>query len=362
MPTTSGMKGGGYYDANSSAQRSALEAFLPWLEASIPGLVISSDCQTPIGILDVGSSEGGNAIYAMNRLISKLRSCSSQSIWVFFNDLPTNDFNHLFLNLSCDDDDLTLSHINIFPGAISGTAFDRLVPDRTLHISTTFNAIGWLEKEPDSAIPHYILPMEPGLLAPRDGVYVTESEQEPFRLQAANDLYRYYATRSQELVTGGKLLVQVFGRNNCFSTSNGIYDVLSDAILDCVEGGLLPRKVYEDLIFPIYFRTIEELSAPIQTDEHLSQAFHLEKAESREVPVPFNLVFADTGDELTWARSYCGFLRAFTETILASALPGNMSISSALDNIYGQVEQRLVSNPDRYEFHYISVGLLLTRL
>ncbi len=361
MPTTTGMKGGGYYDVHSKAQRAAMDAFLPWIEESIAELRIPSDCQTSFGILDIGSSEGGNAIYAMNRLINKLRCVTDLPISVFFSDLPTNDFNHLFSNLF-HEGTAALSGADIFPCAIGATAFGRLVPSRALHIVTTFNTIGFLAKKPDARLPHYILPMSPGPFASREGVSVTESERAPFRLQAAKDLHRFYTDRAEELVSGGKLLVQVFGRDERFSTSNGIYDVLSDAVLDCVEGGILPRKVYEELIFPVYFRTKEELVTPIETDEELARAFRVEKTGSREVPVPFNVMLADTGDKASWAKDYTGFLLAFTYAILASALPNNLSQADMLDKIYQQVEQRLAADPARYEFHYISVAALLTRI
>jgi hypothetical protein len=35
MPTTIGMKGGGYYDAHSKEQLAALDEFLPWIEEAI---------------------------------------------------------------------------------------------------------------------------------------------------------------------------------------------------------------------------------------------------------------------------------------------------------------------------------------
>jgi len=73
-------------------------------------------------------------------------------------------------------------------------------------------------------------------------------------------------------------------------------------------------------------------------------------------------MLANTGDKAKWARSYTGFLRAFTETILSSALPGNLPQADLVDKIYRQVDQRLTSDPDRYEFHYISVAVLLTRI
>lgn len=361
MPTTTGMKGDGYYDAHSKEQRSASEAFLHWIENSISELPISSDCKTSFGILDIGSSEGGNAIYVMNRMINKLRCVSDLPIWVFFSDLPTNDFNHLFANLF-PGGAKALSDPNIFPCAIGGTAFGRLVPPQALDIATTFNAISFLDKKPDAKLPNYILPMGPGPLASRKGVSVSENERTPFRLQAEDDLYNFYSARAEELVTGGKLLVQTFGRDRCFSTSHGIYDVLSDVVLDFAEDGILPREVYEELIFPIYFRTVEELVAPIDKDERLAKSFRVEKTESREVPVPFNVALADSGDKITWAHSYTGFLRAFTEAILALTLPDNISRTDMLNKIYQRVEQRLASDPARYEFHYISIAVLLTRI
>ena len=361
MPSTTGMKGGGYYDAHSKEQRSALEAFLPWIEEAIADLPISSDSQVSLGILDIGSSEGGNAIYVMNRLISRLRCISNLPIGVFFNDLPSNDFNHLFKNLF-PDGEAALSGTNIFPCAIGGTAYGRIVPPQSLQIVTSFNTIGWLEKKPDVGLPHYILPMGPGSLAPRESVSVSESERAPFQVQADNDLYRFYTARAEELVYGCKLLVQVFGRDERFSTSDGIYDVLSDSVLESIEEGMLPPEVYKELVFPIYFRTLEELLAPIDTDIRLAKSFRIDKAETCEVSVPFNVALADNDDIAAWARSYTGFLRAFTEAILASALPGDLPLSDTLDKIYHHVEHRLTADPASYEFHYISIAALLTRI
>lgn len=93
MPTTTGMKGGGYYNAHSSEQRAALDAFLPWIEDAVTDLPIPSSDSPQLGLLDLGSSEGGNAIHAMMRIIAALRRRTAAPIWVFFNDLPSNGFN-----------------------------------------------------------------------------------------------------------------------------------------------------------------------------------------------------------------------------------------------------------------------------
>ncbi len=138
--------------------------------------------------------------------------------------------------------------------------------------------------------------------------------------------------------------------------------MLSDSVLDCVEEGIFQREVYEELVFPIYFRTLGELLAPIEADSWLAKTFRVEKAETREVSVPFNVALNDNGDKVTWARSYTGFLRAFSESILASALPADLPLAETLDKIYYRVEHRLIANPASYEFHYISIAALLTRI
>ncbi|GKS59635.1 hypothetical protein YTPLAS18_31620 [Nitrospira sp.] len=361
MATTEGMKGGGFYDAHSSVQRAAMEEFLPWIEEAIADLPLSRDPQAPIGLLDIGSSEGGNAILGMNRLITRCREQSDRPIWACFDDLPTNDFNRLFLNLFSGQAP-ALSGPHIFPCAIGASAFGPVVPPQTIHVATTYNAIAFLETKPDTRLPQFIMPMTPGPLAPRAGVSVSEAERAPFARQAAKDLSKFYQARVDELVSGGKLLIQVFGRDERYSTSFGLYDVLSDAILDLTEEGVLPRSYYKGLVFPIYFRNLEELLAPVKTIDRLRQSFRVEKADSRETSVPFNEQLAATGNVAAWVSSYTGFLRAFTESIAGSALPEGRSRSEILDHIYGRVEQRLTNDPARYEHHYISVAALLTRL
>lgn len=359
MPTTTGMKGGGFYDDNSKEQRSALNAFLPWLEAAIAAL--PSPTEGVWRALDIGSSEGANAIFAMNRLVSALRHHTDLPVWALFDDLPTNDFNQMFLNLFPQGEP-AFSKPDVFTAAVGGSAFGRLVPPQSLHLATTFNAIGFFETKPTARFPNFVLPMQPNPRNSREGVSVTESELKPFQEQSHRDLCHFYAARKAELVSGGKLLVQVFGRNETQSTGYGICDVLSDALLDFVEADMLPRSFYDEFVFPAYYRSIEELVAPIQTETELGVAFRIEQAEWRDVPVPFNDTLTQTGDQSAWAQSYTNFLRAFTEPVVAVALPNDLPQKDTIDKIYQRVERLLLDHPEQYEFHFISIAALLTRV
>ena len=78
--------------------------------------------------------------------------------------------------------------------------------------------------------------------------------------------------------------------------------------------------------------------------------------------MPFNEARKKTGNLATWANDYTNFLRAFTESIIASALPRDAAQHDIIEKIYSSVEQRLNADPDHYSFRYISLGVLLTRL
>ncbi len=361
MPTTTGMKGGGYYDANSQVQRLTSEALLPWMEEAIDGLPKPAPDQRSWNFLDIGTSEGANSIYTMNHLIEILRRKSDLPVWALFDDLPTNDFNQMFLNLFPTSNS-ALSGSDVYSAAIGGSAFGRLVPPETLHLATTYNAIGFFESKPSAPLPHFVIPMIPNPDAPRKGVHVSASELIPFQKQSYQDLCQFYTARAQELVPGGKLLIQVYGKTESQCTGHGIMDVLSDAFLDFVEADMLPRSFYENFVFPAYYRDLDELTAPLRNEPELSTSYRIEHTQVYDTRAHFDNEFARTGDRKIWAQSYTSFLRAFTEPVLADSLPDALVKDQIVDKIYQRIELLLAENPERYEFHFISIAALLTRL
>ena len=359
MASTTGMRGGGFYDAHSSGQRAAMDEFLPWIVEAMADLPLPTS-GSPIALLDLGSSEGANAIHAAAAIIEALRERTSADIWTFFDDLPTNDFNRLFANLFPDPTPSSRT-AGVYPAAVAGSLFERVAPASSLDVATTFNAVGWMSALPATRLPQFISPSPPARRAPREGVSVTPEERAPFTQQAREDILLFYRARAAELKPGGKLLVQVFGRNDEHDTGNGIVDGLSDAMLDMVKDGHLKRDVYEDFVLPVFYRSLPELLPPTGENGE-PQAFRVDKAEARECRVPFNEEFARTGDPRVWAESYAGFIRAFSEPVVTSGLPNTPDRPQLVEELYDRMANRFAADPERYEFHFISLGALLTRL
>ncbi len=359
MASTTGMRGGGFYDAHSSGQRAAMDEFLPWIVEAMADLPLPTS-GSPIALLDLGSSEGANAIHAAGAIIEALRERTSADIWSFFNDLPTNDFNRLFANLF-PDAMRSSRPAGVYSAAVGGSLFDRVAPASSVHVATTFNAVGWMTALPKARLPQFVSTSPPARRASRDGVSMSPEQRAPFIQQAREDMLHFYRARAAELKTGGKLLVQVFGRNDEHDTANGIVDGLSDAMLDMVNDGRLKREVYEDFVLPVFYRSLPELLPPTGDDGE-PPAFRVDKAEARESRVPFNENFARTGDPRVWAESYAGFIRAFSEPVVASGLPNTPDRPQLVEELYDRMVNRFTADPERYEFHFISLGALLTRV
>ena len=175
------------------------------------------------------------------------------------------------------------------------------------------------------------------------------------------DVEGFLRARAAELVPGGKLLIEVFGAGAEARTCDGIYDALNDAVLEALEAGLIDRAGYEAYYQPVYFRTLDELTAPVATpDAPLAALFNLDRAETYEVRVPFVEAFRATGDVVAYARNCTDFFRAFTEPVLRQAFPGSEQAGLA-DDVFARAERLIRDHPDRYEFRYVSVAALLTR-
>nr|WP_313952611.1 hypothetical protein [Accumulibacter sp.] len=174
--------------------------------------------------------------------------------------------------------------------------------------------------------------------------------------------WRPSCARAAELVTGGKLLVQVFGAGDEQRTCDGIYDVLNDAVLEVLADGLIDRQQYDDYYQPVYFRTLNELTAPFaDSTSPASRLLSLDCAESYEVAVPFVEAFRTTGDVARYASEYTDFFRAFTEAVLRASLAGQSGLQILIDDIYARAERLVRNDPGRYEFHYVALAMQLTR-
>ena len=353
MAVTTGMIGRGFYNRNSAPQWAAIDYVLHWIDEGARGMHFA-DPPATVGLADFGCSEGGNSIAVMTTLVAACREQTKRPIQTIHSDLPTNDFSELFKRLRPKGRSVFGEAVH--SAAVGGSMYDQILPPRSVHFATTFNAIGFLGARPLDRLPRYILPNGPSKV--RGVGTVSEAEHVAFAQQAARDLEAFLVARAAELVPGGKLLVEVFGASAEHRTCDGIYDVLNDAMLAHVSDGTISRDVYETFYQPVYFRTLDELTAPLARCAGL---FQMERVESYEVPVPFVEDYRGSGDVGVYAEAFTNFFRAFTEPVLRLHFGDDPEPSAVIASIYDRTERLLRANPERYPFHYVAHAMLLTR-
>jgi hypothetical protein len=358
MAATTGMKGAGYYDRHSGAQLSSIQALRDWVEAAVADLPLPAAAQ-PVIVLDLGSSEGHNAIRLMAGVVAELRRRTRQPLQPIFSDLGSNNFNQLFTNLE-EARRAGLFPAGVHPAAVGGSFYGPLLPPGTVHLATCFNSIQWLDRLPEVPVTDFVGYLRPH--PPRPGRVVSPEATAAFTRQAEQDLVRFLTCRARELVPGGKLLLASPGDTDQARVGDGLADVLNDACLDLVAAGRLEREEYKRLTMPVYFRTVEELLAPLEREgSPVRGAFAVERAEALEVPPPFIVDFRRGGDVAAYARAYTGFLRAVSEPVVQAALRQPEREAATLDSLYERVRARLLAEPERYLWRYILVAVLLTR-
>src|SRR6516225_3439632 len=198
MPATTGMKGAGYYDQNSTAQLATIQALQDWVDEAVATMPLPGSAR-PVTVLELGSSEGRNAVHVMATIAKGLRRRTRQPVRTIYSDLPSNNFNQLFANLE-EARRTGLLPGGIHPSAVGGSFYGPLLPAGTVHFATCFNAIQWLDQLPMVPLIHDVVYRRP--CPPRPGISVSPEVTSAFKRQAEHDLVRFLECRAQELVPG----------------------------------------------------------------------------------------------------------------------------------------------------------------
>ena len=154
MPATTGMKGAGYYDQNSGAQFSSIQALQDWVDDAVATVPLPALAQ-PVTVLDLGSSEGRNAVRVMATIAQALRRRTRQPLRTIYSDLSSNNFNQLFANLE-EARRAGPFPEGVYPSAVGGSFYGPLLPPGSVHFATCFNSIQWLDQLPPIVVPNHV--------------------------------------------------------------------------------------------------------------------------------------------------------------------------------------------------------------
>jgi hypothetical protein len=360
--TTEGMKRGGYYDDHSEYQRATAASAASFIPESVAAVPLPSDGQMFV-IADYGSSTGRNSVAAVRGAVERVRGRrADQTIAVIHNDLPTNDWNALFANVtSAADSYVHAAGPPVLSMASAVSFFEPAAPSASVHLGLSFSAAHWLRTQPDLVLP--------------GGFYFSEAigdARAALAAQATDDWTAFLIARAADLQPSGRLLVQMVGTDpttipaGSGITARKLMLAMSEVAGELVADGLLDAARVKRYVLPVYARTPAEARAPFEgQDATLRDLFELIECRTDPVANPYLQQWRTDRDSAAYGRAYSAFVRAFTESNLREHLfargRDGAEADAVLDDYFARLARRFAADPERDRFEDWTLTVVLAR-
>ncbi|XP_016498515.1 putative methyltransferase TCM_000336 isoform X2 [Nicotiana tabacum] len=309
------------YSRNSSLQKKASDMVKQVILETVEEVCLTTKPKS-IGIADLGCSSGPNTLSNIKEIIETSRNnkllqpAAPTEFRVFLNDLPTNDFNAIFQALPefrHQLKELGRNHIghgpsNIYIAAYPGSFYGRLFPDHCLHFIYSSYSLHWLSRIPSGIYD------EDGRSMNKANIYISENSppqvSEAYFEQFQEDFSLFLRSRSEELVTGGKMVLILLGREGLHHADRGnafFWKILSRSLTNLFTKGEVEKEKLDSYEVHFYAPCKEEIGEIVKRDG----CFQVDRLEIFEVEK--NIV----GNGMSYGRMVAMTVRAIQESMIA---------------------------------------------
>ncbi|KAL3687451.1 hypothetical protein R1sor_013760 [Riccia sorocarpa] len=304
------------YAKNSHFQSRLNRSVLPFFLDLIQTMALPNSGEV-LRIADIGCSSGPNTICNVEAIIKQVKEryqaegSELPEVQVFFQDLPSNDFNTLFKHVFSEANDIMKSPKNYMVAAVPGSFCHRLFPKATISAVLSTLALHWLVKIPaavrDPQSPTY----NGGHIDLHDSSLATV---QAFADQAELEFDSFLAARADEVVHGGVVFLTFLVRQSEFYPNSGDPNRSHDEVWSqLVLEGSVSRELRDDFNMPYYVRTTEEVQKSLKK---FSSVFEVQKQEV--VSLDYKKLVDEHPDIEEFTRIQSKFIRAYSEEIYES--------------------------------------------
>ncbi|GFQ05543.1 benzoate carboxyl methyltransferase [Phtheirospermum japonicum] len=190
---------------------------------------------TCMKIVDLGCASGPNTLFLISHILDTIKDlCNNYNLKnlpqleVFLNDLPQNDFNNLFkLNTDFSRENGKERKIECFVYGVPASFYGRLFPTNSLHFAYSSFSVHWLSQIPEGLGKNN---NENIYIAPNSPPQVCEAYAKQFQ----KDFSRFLSLRSEEITSGGRMVLAFVGRNVVAKYVFQLLAVLGETLSDMV--------------------------------------------------------------------------------------------------------------------------------
>lgn len=344
-----GGRGDSSYASNSLVGNKVITMTRPIIEEAVSDLCRSVTIPEKLCIADLGCASGPNAFQAVlgiMKAVDKIREKGgfrSPEFQVYFNDLPGNDFNALFGALPQFQDRLKDQMGSgfgpCFFTGVPGSFYHRLFLSRTLHFVHSSYSLQWLSQVPDLEEIN------------KGNIYISitspTSVIRTYHQQFQKDFSAFLKCRSEEMVTGGRMVLTILGRISDDPTSKEccyIWELLSKALRDMVSQGLIEEKILDEFNIPHYNPSPGEVKQVVECEG----SFSIDRLDASQVN--WNVYENDGAYNITKC------IRSVTESLLA-----NQFGHAVMDKLFQRYLEIIADTISKETTHFFSVIVTLTK-
>ncbi|CAK9135737.1 IpCS1 [Ilex paraguariensis] len=270
-----------------------------------------------LNVADLGCAAGPNTFSfiltvkeSLERKCKEL-NCQPPELQFYLSDLPGNDFNSLFKDLSrVGEDQKSDVLLPCFVMGAPGSFYGRLFPRSMLHLVHSSYSVHWLSQVPKGLTSKEGLPLNKGK------IYISKTSPPvvaaAYLAQFKEDFTLFLKSRAEEMVQNGRMVLILNGRQasdpwcqeSCYH-----WEILAGAISEMVSQGLVDEEKLDSFNVPYYTPLQEEVQDIVDKEG----SFAVEHLETSTLAIVDNQE-SDTrakGEEL--AKN----IRCFTESIIS---------------------------------------------
>jgi len=356
---TEGMGGEGFYDENSTLQRNAVLQQAERLKRAVGALDMGGP---ELRVIDYGCGPGRNSMAAFRAVLDEVHGQRPDlTVVTVHNDQIGNDWNDLFANIQGPDGYLDRAG-PVRPEATVGSFYGPVASAGSIDLGMSFMAAHWL----DGAI---TIPSPVTLFfADMEG-----AARHAIRYKADSDWTQFLRQRAMELMPGGWLIVETISSikdpNDWSGLAAGghkLYRAFWRIADGMARDGLLDAPSLETFVFPVYFRELSEVRAPLGREPDLKEAFEIIELVGEMIPNPYTPPLEETGDLAQFAKDYTGYARGFSESAFRNGLfdrsaRGAEDAGRLAEIFYRRLEAFVATEPGQYTSGTQSMTLVLRR-
>ncbi|XP_044969566.1 anthranilate O-methyltransferase 1-like [Hordeum vulgare subsp. vulgare] len=264
------------YVVNSMLQRKALLETQSVLEKAVREVYMDL-LQPAMIVVDLGCSSGQNTLTFVSKVIKVIgRDIGGESkrnpveLQFFLNDLPGNDFNHVFGSLERFKKMTAAEHKEntlvppFYIAGLPGSYYTRLFPRQSCHLFHSSYCLHWRSQVPAG--------LEGGREYLNEGnIYIAKTTPavvaELYRQQFQKDMLLFLKLRYEELVVGGQMVLTFLGRKYEDIYNKGYLNhpcgLLARSLQSLVEEGLVKKEKLDSFNLPIYTPSVNEVVAVV---------------------------------------------------------------------------------------------------